>query len=69
MLESGFNEVAGLKVSNFTKKRARGKFPSHTLKVFFFFMEHLWTAASVIGHVALLAPDQEDRTSRLKLFC
>ena len=32
-------------------------------------MEHLWTTASVIGHAALLAPDQEDRTSCPELFC
>ena len=33
-----------------------------------FLKEHLWMTASVIGHVALLAPDQEDNTSRPELF-
>ena len=32
------------------------------------FIEHLWATASVIGHFALLAPDQEDKTRRPELF-
>ena len=31
-------------------------------------IEHLWAYASVVGYVALFAPDQEDRPSRLGLF-
>ena len=31
-------------------------------------IEHLWAYASVVGYVALLAPDQEDKPSRLELF-
>ena len=67
MLESGFNEVAGLKVSNFTKKRARGKFPSHTLKVFFF----LWNTSGrlPLSSVTLLYLLQIKKTELVAWSC
>ena len=33
-----------------------------------FFIEHTWTTVPVISHIALLARDQNNRTSRLELF-